>query len=256
MSGTTVSDRATLPRGVTDLRRLKHVVNAMTQGLRQMLVGYWVVMLVALLGVGIVIALLTGGVKASVWDYGTQSPKYFSMAIGITLTPAFFTLLIAQGVTRRMYSVASGIYLTGTAAATALLWLLAYQAEHALYAGQGWPDKLTNPHLFTNTSQGELIFAEFFLMILAHEVTGWLLGITFFRLGFWRGVLLLPVSLVPAVAAELLLVAQWLADLLRNTGYQRPPLAIAIPSVLIVSALGVYTGYRLLLPLAPKPAKG
>ena len=70
------------------------------------------------------------------WDYGTQSPKYFSMAIGITLTPGFFTLLIAQGVTRRMFSIASGIYLLGTAAATALLWVLARlsPAERAAFA--------------------------------------------------------------------------------------------------------------------------
>ncbi|HZX06083.1 hypothetical protein [Kribbella sp.] len=247
---------AVLPRGVTDVRRLKQAVLSMVIGLRPMLVSYWVVMVIALFFVGLVIQLVSGGVTASAWDYGTQSPKYFSMAIGITITPAYFSLLISQGITRRMFSVAAGIYLTGAAVATSVLWVLVYQVERGLYAWQGWPDKLTNAHLFGDPSQAGMIFAEFFLMILAHEVTGWLLGITFVRLGFWRGVMLLPLAFVPAVAAELLLVAQWLAAILNNVGYHRPPLAVAVPSVLVVSALGLYAGFRILQPMAVKPPKG
>lgn len=228
----------------------------MMVGLRPMLVGYWAVMVVALLFGGLVIQLLSGGVDTSAWDYGTQSPKYFSLAIGVTITPAYFSLLISQGVTRRMIVVAAGIYLVGAAVATSLLWVLVYQVERGLYGWQGWPDKLSNPHLFTDPSQSGLVFAEFFLLILSHEVTGWLLGITFFRLGFWYGVLLLPLSLIPAAAAEFLLVAQWLANILDNIGYHRPPLAIAVPSVLVVSALGLYAGYRILQPMAVKPPKG
>ncbi|RZT20286.1 hypothetical protein EV649_3432 [Kribbella sp. VKM Ac-2569] len=253
---TAVQTRAGLPRSVTDWHRLKHVLRALAVGLRPMLLGYWAVMVVALFVIGVIFQILSSGVTSSAWDYGTQSPKYFSMAVGITVTPAYFALLISQGITRRMFSVAAGIYLTGAAAATALLWVLVYQVEHVLYASQGWTDKLTNPHLFTSTSQVGLVFAEFFLMIVAHEVTGWLLGITFVRFGFWRGILLLPLALVPAASAEFLLVAQWLADVLNNIGYDRPPLAVAVPSVLVVSVLGVYGGYRLLHPMAVKPPKG
>ncbi|MGZ0151203.1 hypothetical protein ACXJJ3_29385 [Kribbella sp. WER1] len=247
---------AVLPRDVTNGHRLKQVVLSMAIGLRPMLTGYWAVMVFALFLVGLLIQLLSGGVTASAWDYGTQSPKYFSMAVGITVTPAYFALLISQGITRRMFSVAAGIYLTGAAVATSVLWVLVYQLERGLYGWQGWPDKLTNEHLFTNPSQAGLIFAEYFLLILSHEVTGWLLGITFVRLGFWRGVLLLPLALVPAVAAELLLVAQWLAGILHNVGYHRPPLAVAVPGVLLVSALGLYAGYRVLEPMGVKPPKG
>jgi hypothetical protein len=253
---TTVENRTALPRGVTSWHRLKQVLLAMVVGTRQMLVGYWIVMVVAFLAVGIVIQLATGTVDHSMWDYGTQSPKYFSMAIGITIIPAYFSLLVAQGVTRRMFSVAAGIYLTGAAAATALLWVLVYRVEYMLYSWQGWPQDLTNPHLFTRTSQVGLVFAEFFLLILSHQVAGWLLGTTFYRYGLWRGILLLPFSLIPAVAAEFLLVAQWLADALRNVDYHRPPLAIAVPSILVVSALGLYAGYLVLRPMGLKPAKG
>jgi hypothetical protein len=252
---TAVESKA-LPRGATDWGRLKHVLLSMVVGLRAMLVGYWVVMVLGLFVGGLLIQLLTSGVTNSAWDYGTQSPKYFSMALGITVTPAVLSLLVSHGVTRRMFSVAAGIYLVGAAAATSLLWVLVYQFERGLYSWQGWTDRLENPHLFTDPSQAGLIFAEFFLLVLSHEVTGWLLGITFLRLGVWWGIVVLPLALIPAAAAEFLLVAQWLADVLDNIGYHRPPLALAVPSVLVVSALGLYAGYRMLVPLGLKPPKG
>jgi hypothetical protein len=245
-----------LPPGVTSTNRMRQVSVAMMVGSRPAVVGYWAVMLVAFFGIGVGFQLATGRLDQSMWDYGTQSPKYFSMAMGITLTPAYLTLLIAQGVTRRMFSVAASIYLTAAAIATAGLWVLVYQAEHLIYSSQGWSQALQNPHLFGDTSQRDLIFTEFFLLILAHEAAGWLLGITFYRFGFWRGVLLLPLALIPAAAAEFLLIAQWLADALNTIGYQRPPLAVAVPSILVVSALGMYVGYLLLRPMALKPAKG
>ena len=61
--------------------------------------------------------------------------------------------------------------------------------------------------------------------------------------------------MIPAAAAEFLLVAQWLADALNGLGYHRPPLAVAVPCVLVVSALGLYAGYLVLRPMALKPAK-
>lgn len=176
--------------------------------------------------------------------------------IGITLPSTFFALLVTHGITRRMLAVAGSIYLVGAAAATATLWVLVYQVEHLIYVWQGWDQALANPHLFTRTSQLGLIFAEFFLLVVSHEVTGWLLGITLYRFGFWKGILLLPLALVPAVAAEFLLVAQWLAQALENTGYHRPPLGVAAPGVLAVSALGLYFGYLLIRPMGLKPAKG
>lgn len=245
-----------LPGSATSTGRLQRVVTSMMFGLRPMIAGYWLVMLVAF-GLGALVAqLVGGGFDQSIWDHATQSPKYFSAAIGITLTPALFSLMIAHGVTRRMFALAGTIILVGAATATAVIWMLAYQVEHVVYASAGLGQTLSNPHLFTKTSQVGLIFTEFFLLIIAHEVAGWLIGIGFYRFGFFKGLLLLPLGLLPAVAAELLLVAQWLADALRSTGYQRPSLAIGVPGVLAISALGLYCAYRLLRPMALKPAKG
>jgi hypothetical protein len=256
MTATTTSPAATLPNGVTSGQRLLRVLQAMRVGMTPMLGGYWAVMVLAFLVIGMFVQLVSDGDNHSIWDYGTQSPKYFSLTVGITLAPAFFTLMVSLGITRRMLSVAASIFLVGAAACTAVLWVLVYQIEHVIYAWQGWTQALANPHLFTKSSQVGLIFTEFFLLVLSHEVAGWLTGISFLRFGIWKGILLLPVTLIPAAAAEFLLVAQWLAEALANTGYHRPSLAVAVPGVLAVSALGLYFGYLMIRSFGVRPTKG
>lgn len=247
---------ATLPGAATSTLRLRRVVRAMVIGLRPMIGGYWLIMLVCFLLGGLIMKAFGATIDHSIWDYGTQSPKYFSVAIGCALAPALFNLLVVHGVTRRMFAVAGSIFLVGAAAATALIWVIAYQVERGIYDLAGLTQALENPHLFTRTTQVGLIFLEFFLMILAHEAAGWLISIGFFRFGFWKGLALLPLGLLPAVAAELLLVAQWLAQALADTGYHRPSLAVSVPGSLAASAVGLYFGYLLLRPMGLKPPKG
>lgn len=247
---------ASLPPGVTDAQRLRRVLTAMQVGSRPMLLVYWGVMLIAFMLGGLVVQFLTDGTGNSIWDYGTQSPKYFSMAVGISIVPAYVNAMVAQGVTRRMFSVAASIFLTVAAVLTAVLWVVGYQIERVVYDWQGWSQAMENRHLFTSTSQVGLIFAEFALLVVSHEATGWLLGVTFYRLGFWRGLAMVPLSLVPAAATEFLLVAQWLGGPLSALGYHRPHLAVAVPVVAVVTALGLYAGHRILQPMPLKPAKG
>ncbi|TWD79187.1 hypothetical protein FB561_0242 [Kribbella amoyensis] len=246
---------ATLPNQVTATARLQAVLRLIVRGLTPMLGGYWVVMVLTFAVAGTVVKIVTGG-DTSIWDYGTQSPKYFSAAVGITFVPAFFGLLIAHGVTRRMVAVAAAIFFTGAAACTAVLWVLMYQLEHVVYSWQDWSQTLPNAHLFSRPTQSGLVFTEFFLLVIAHEAAGWLIGICFYRFGVWKGILLLPLCILPAVTAELVLAAQWFANEIAGTGYQRPPLAIGAPLVLVVSALGLWAGYLLIRSLGLKPAKG
>ncbi|MFB6722138.1 hypothetical protein ACFCV3_18325 [Kribbella sp. NPDC056345] len=256
MSSALADQTAELPPGVTNGLRLRRVLTAMQVGSRPMVLVYWGVMLIAFMVGGLILQYLTDGTGNSVWDYGTQSPKYFSMAVGISLVPAYVNALVAQGVTRRMFSVAAGIFLTVAALLTAVIWVVGYQIERVVYDWQGWSQAMENRHLFSSTSEVGLIFAEFALLVVSHEATGWLLGVTFYRLGFWRGLAMIPLSLVPAAATEFLLVAQWLGGPLSALGYHRPPLAVAVPVVAIVTALGLYAGYRILQPMPLKPAKG
>src|SRR3990170_4414806 len=90
--------RPKVPGGTAS--RTGHVLRTMLLGLRPMLGGYWLVMAVGFTAAAVIYHVATGTLDQSIWDYATQSPKYFSAALGITLTPAFFGVLIAHGVTR------------------------------------------------------------------------------------------------------------------------------------------------------------
>lgn len=253
MSATTAT--AIRRTGVSAPGRTWRVVRYMAIGLRPMIAGYWLVMVVSFLSVGVGIHIVTGVTDKSVWDFATQSPKYFCSAIGMAVTPAFLTLMVAHGVTRRTLVVAGSVFLTLNAVATAGLWSAAYLVERVVFVSQDWPQKLSNPHLFTSTSQVGLMFAEFGLFILAHEVAGWLIGTSFYRYGVWKGIALLPLGLLPAVGAELLLLSQWVGQALESTGWERPSLLISAPGVLLISALGLYVNYLLLRSIGLKPPR-
>lgn len=247
----------TAERGTTAVLpgRVRRVIGFLGYGVRQMLIGYWLFMLVGFALVGVIIHMVNGTIVESVWDYASQSPKYFNSSVGVMLTPAFLTLMVAHGVTRRTFAAAGTALLVLNAAGTAVLWSVLYLVERGLYAWQDWPQKLTNPHLFTETSQSGLVILEFFLLVLSHEVAGWLIGTTFFRFRFWGGLALLPLTILPAVVTELLLLSGWVGQALGDRGDDRPPLGLSVPVVLAVCALGLYLNYLLLRAIGLKPPR-
>ena len=223
--------------------------------LRQMVIGYWLVMLLGFTAAGVIHATVVNGtINESVWDYACQSPKYFNASVGVMLTPVFLTLLVAHGVTRRTLAIAGGVLLVLNAAVISLLWALIYLLERGLFSWQGWPQQLTNPHLFTDTSQSGLVFTEFFLLVLSHEVAGWLIGTTFFRFRFWGGLALLPLTVLPAVATELLLVSSWVAQAFGDN-LDRPPVGVSVPVVLAICAAGLYVNHLVLRGIGLKPPR-
>lgn len=228
------------------------IVRFIGYSLRAMMLGYWLIMVLGFTLVGVGIHLATGTLHESVWDYASQSPKYFSSAIGIMLMPTFFALLVAHGVTRRTIAQAGTAVLLLSATATSCLWIVMYQLEYAVYTWQDWPQKLMNPHIFTNHSQVGLIFLEFFLLIMSHQVSGWIIATGFFRFGFWTGLLVLPVGLIPAVVTEFLLIAGWVGQVL---GWDRAPLIISVPVVLAIIAAGLYGNYLMMRPIGLKQVK-
>lgn len=250
MTATSVERRSTavLPG------QLRRVLVFLAYGLRQMVIGYWLVMLLGFTAVGVILHLVNGTISESVWDYAAQSPKYFNSSVGVMLTPAFLTLLVAHGVTRRTLAIAGSVLLILNAAVTSLLWALIYLLERGLFSWQDWPQQLNNPHLFTDTSQSGLVFTEFFLLVLSHEVAGWLVGTTFFRFRFWGGLALLPLTLVPAVATELLLVSNWVAQAFGDN-LDRPSLGVSVPVVLAICATGLYLNHLVLRGIGLKPPR-
>lgn len=252
MTAATVPARTTVPTRVLTWRVLK----MLWQVTHQVILGYLLVMIVTFSLVGVGFAIF-GQIEQSVWDWAAQSPKYFNVAVGIMITPAALTVLVAHGVTRRVFAVAGSIFLAAVALGMGLVWAVAYLVEHAIYAAADWPQVLSTTHLFHSPTQSWAVVGEYFLLVFAHQTTGWLLGTSFTRYGWWGGITFMPVALLPAVAAELLLLTQWVGKvLIEDAGWQRIPLPLAVPGVLLACAAGLYLNYLLLRQIRLKPTRG
>lgn len=183
-------------------------------------------------------AALLGGVDASMWqNAGSGAFKYFPMAMGIMLTPVLLPLYVAQGVTRRQFTVGGALFVAVWSAGLTLAMVAGFAVEAVAYDALGWPHELENPHLFDSWQQAHLVFAEYFPLIAVHMLAGWIIGMTYYVLGWFRATLLLPVSLLPALAAEVLLATSWIGSALREfTEYTPPSAVVGVTGALLVSA--------------------
>lgn len=189
-----------------------------------------------------------GEVAASVWQYaGSGAFKYFPLAIAIMLTPVFLPIYVAQGVTRRQFAVGGALFAVAWAVALTLTMVAGYGIEAAAYGANGWPHAFETPHLFDSWTQVHLVIAEYFPLIAVHMVTGWIIGTTYYILGWFRATLLLPVSAAPALAVEALLATSWIGTAIEEFTTHRPPLpAVAVVGALLVIGAAWAVSYGLI----------
>jgi hypothetical protein len=198
-----------------------------------------------------IIGVLThqlGDLDASTWQTaGAGAFKYFTLAIGIMITPVYLPVLVAQGLTRHYVALGGAVFIGCWSAVMAMAMWLGYAAERALYGVAGVTQEFDTPHLFTQWSEFHLVFAEYFLLIAVHMAVGWLIGTTYYRFGWFLATLLIPLVIVPAAVVEVLLATSWVgAGLDEFTTYAPPALAIAIPAALLAIAAAWAINYALI----------
>lgn len=185
----------------------------------------------------------------SLWVYVSGAPiRWVLLVMGLLVAPSLFRAMVAHGVTRRTFAVASGIAIVLFAVAVAVFAVVGFLVERALYAGGGHPTTVEGTHLFDSTGQIHLIFAEYALLAAAYLVTGWLIGVGFQR--HWLvGIGFLPVALAPSAVISLALRAQpdglWSPNE-ADIDFLSLPLGVALPLAVAVVALGLLAGQRFL----------
>jgi hypothetical protein len=199
-----------------------------------------------------------GDVEASVWQTaGAGAFKYFPLAIAIMLTPVFLPIYVAQGVTRRQFAVGGALFIAAWAAILTMAVVAGYGVEAAVYRANGWPHEFDTPHLFESWTQVHLVVAEYVMLIAAHMVAGWVIGTSYYVLGWFRATLLLPVTAAPALVVEALLATSWAGAGLREfTTYTPPLVGIAVSGAVVVigAAWAVNYGLTRSLPIKLKNA--
>jgi len=143
-----------------------------------------------------------GELDHSVWVIAGLPVSIYLFVLGILAPATLLMPLVAHGVTRRAFAVASGVATLVLGAGAGLYMVVGFLAERAAYAAVGGSAALQEPHLFDTTGQLHLVFAEYSLLAAAYLVAGWLIGIGYQRFGWLGGTIGVLPALLPFAAVE------------------------------------------------------
>lgn len=160
---------------------------------------FWTVLL-SLLGGSLVIYEVFGNPigkeLASFWSLlANVAPVWFVFVMGIVLASRHLPIGIAHGITRRGFSAGAGVFLLATCVLFGLLNVALRILE--AYKGIAVMDELNLPYpmpTFRSTLSDILLYLAFIL-------SGWLIGLTFYRLPFWWAVAVAPFAVLPLASA-------------------------------------------------------
>jgi hypothetical protein len=129
-----------------------------------------------------------------------------------------------------------------------------YLIERAVSAGPGMSQTLQRQHLFDTTVQIHLVLTEYALVFAAYWLSGWLIGIGYYRFGPWLGTLFIVPAMLPASGVEVLLGTGWSeatpSEL--RLGADNAPAAIALSVVLIAAGLAAVHAVTRTVPVKPR----
>ncbi|MGN9911671.1 hypothetical protein ACTMTJ_29440 [Phytohabitans sp. LJ34] len=223
----------------------------------QMVVGYWAIMIPVY--AAIVIAIVTAGdTDVSIWaTSGGSAPKYFLLAVGVMLTTVHLPVYVGNGVTRRDFAYGASIFILVVAGLYAVLMTLGYVFEYSVYSAADLMGNLADPYPVRSVGDGlTQLVAEFFVAI-TYLCCGWLMSTCFYRFGTWWGIVLIPVTLLPAVVTEMGFDSLWAGYAINNgLGVDRPPLPAGVLMAAAAIAAAWFVNFALIRAVAIKKVSG
>lgn len=176
------------------------VLSYLFTGLRKIYLLFWGVM--AVVFIGLLVVVNTFGPwdgddgPTSAWStVGSQAPMWFLFTIGIMLSTVSLPVVVAHGITRRAYCLGAAIFAVISAVLFGLLVVLGYGVEYLAYDAMGVLSELDNPYPVPTVSQA----FRTVLSGLGFVLSGWVVGLCFYRLSVWLALASLPLAVVPIV---------------------------------------------------------
>jgi hypothetical protein len=224
---------------------------------RWTIIFYWIIFILIYIGVGVLTnseAIVGSDFEGQeIWESTTISPKIFLLVIGILLTPVSLASFVSSGVTRKHFIGGVSLVLVMISAIFSIMLTIGYPVEQFIYDKNNWTLELKNPHLFSSSSEWGLIFFEYFCLFFAYFGSGWLIGSGFYRFNWKIGTLISVVSILPAMAMEVVLSSDWIGNLLQSVlGIERTSLAVVVIFAFLVMACIVALNYLMLRRVAIK----
>jgi hypothetical protein len=186
------------------MKVFRHLVAAY----RSVYLWFWFVM--ALFVTAIVVAFqwigpnMTKVMDSTIWQGGgQQAPRWFLFVIGIMLATMNLPVVIAHGITRRNYFAGVMIFTAVSAAAFTAAVILGFVAEQAGFEVAGVPYFLPEHYPLNSFGAAASYAGEAFLAMWGFMLSGWAIGLLFYRLRWWVAILLILVAGIPLGAFSL-----------------------------------------------------
>ncbi|HRA50188.1 hypothetical protein [Actinotalea sp.] len=196
--------------------------------LRQHLrVALWAV-IIALMAVTVAVVMVDryGTVDISIVQFARQGFVWFPFSMAIMMSAGFLNVHVASGLTRRSLGRASVVVGVGLAGFYAVVMTAALQLERAVFGARGWAHQLTDgAPVVADTSQIGWILVDLGLLFTAAQLSGLLVGISYYRLGPWWATLALPLTVGPVLVVTPILTTSLLDPL---SMLARVPVAVAL----------------------------
>jgi flagellar biosynthesis protein FliQ len=154
---------------------------------RRLLAAHMWIGLLLWAGFVVVVTVITvgvatfGAVSQSAWETASQLPRWYALITAVSLVREYMPLYVAHGQTRRQFGAQAAVTVALFAPFLSALMVAGYLLETVLYGLMGWPQVLTDPHLFSEPTQVPLVFAEHVVEFLAWMVAGAFVGAGFYR---------------------------------------------------------------------------
>jgi hypothetical protein len=141
---------------------------------------------------------MTKVMDSTIWQGGgQQAPRWFLFVIGIMLATTNLPVVIAHGITRRKYFAGVMVFTAVSAAAFAAAVMLGFVAEQAGFEVAGVPYFLPEHYPLNSFGAAASYAGEAFLAMWGFMLSGWTIGLLFYRLRVWVALLLILVASVP-----------------------------------------------------------
>lgn len=201
---------------------------------------FWAIAVVAVT-IALVVVDRVGTVEVSIAQFAAQGATWFPFAIAIILTGSQIGVHVANGMTRRSFLRAALLSVLVSALVYALVMSTLLLVEGAVFDRMGWPHVPDGEDRSAWQDGFGPALLDYGLLFLAGQVSGLLVGITYYRFGGWWGTLLLPLTVAPVLLIQL---AGPLVGGSRTVGDIVVPSAVGVAIALALIGLAAYAFAR------------
>lgn len=174
---------------------------------------FWALVLPVVAIILFIVSRNVDQVTSSGVAFSHHGALWFPFSIAIILSVTYLPIHVANGMTRRSFTRAALLVNVVVGVLNAVITTLALLVEREIYDRLGWVHGGTDGSGVPVLDGGVLTYGlGLVLLFTAGQVSGSLVGISYYRLGGWVGTLALPLSLLPLGAVGLLGLtrsAQW-----------------------------------------------